>query len=54
MRKFIYRLRQIYWSAVIAVVLGAGAIALAVLGYADIALAVGLCGITVATLSTRD
>lgn len=54
MRKFWYRLREIYWSAVIALLVALAGVALAVLGYDSIALAVVGVGITLAILSVRE
>lgn len=53
MRRLWYFLRDVAWSAVIAVALGLGGVALAVLGYGDIGLTVVGTGIALSVVSTR-
>lgn len=54
MRRLLFWLREVVWTAVVAVVLAVGAVVLAVLGFGDIALAVGMAGITFSFLSVRS
>jgi hypothetical protein len=54
MRRLWYLLREVVWTAVVAVVLAVSAVVLAVLGLSDVALAVGLAGITFSFLSVRS
>lgn len=54
MKRLWFWLRDVVWTAVVAVALAVCAVALAVLGYVDIALAVGMAGITFSFLSVRS
>lgn len=54
MRRIWYWLREVVWTAVVAVALVACAVVLAVLGYDAIALAVGFGAVTFGLLSMRS
>ena len=54
LRRMWYFLREVIWTAVVAVVLAVCAVVLAVMGLGDVALAVGLAGVTFSVLSTRS
>ena len=53
-RRIWFWLREVVWTAVIAVAFALCAVTLSVLGYGDIALAVGLGAITFGLLSIRS
>ena len=54
MRRLWFWMREVVWTAVVAVLLAVSAVVLAVLGMSDVALAVGLAGITFSFLSVRS
>lgn len=54
MKRLWFWMRDVVWTAVVAVALAVSAVVLAVLGYGDIALAVGMAGITFSFLSVRS
>ncbi len=54
MKRLWFWMRDVVWTAVVAVALAVSAVVLAVLGYSDIALAVGMAGITFSFLSVRS
>ena len=53
MRKVWYFLREVAWTTIIAIVFGVAGIALAVLGYGDIALPVVGTGLILSVISLR-